>query len=185
MRSSPFWNERDSRKSCAASVEVQSGLSDVWWSDAMERDCYLRNVQHFHRVCPAHRRRMEQETCSSQTGEPEKTVASEVHMKSFASQGVDADTCRGTCTFPCADGSVKQEGHVVPRPPRLRRPKTPSTSQLCGRGRRMGVSTSSSSSSLLFLICLYTKPVQTKNKTQHTAPPPPFEIASRAVFAFV
>ena len=47
--------------------------------------------------------------------------------------------------FPCADGSIKQEGHVAPRPHRitsvwrsgcgrrLRRSKTPSTSQQCGR----------------------------------------------------
>ena len=35
-------------------------------------------------------------------------------------QEVQVDTCRGTVIFPCADGSIKQEGHVVPRPHRLR-----------------------------------------------------------------
>ena len=48
----------------------------------------------------------------------EKNIASDVHVKSFKSQEGQVTTVQGMFVFPCADGSLEQEGHVVSRPPR-------------------------------------------------------------------
>ena len=44
-----------------------------------------------------------------------KNIASEVHVKRLKSEEVQVTTVQGKCVTPCADGPLKQEGHVVSR----------------------------------------------------------------------
>ena len=50
----------------------------------------------------------------------EQNVASDVHEKRLKYREGHIDICGGKVSVPCADGLIKQEGHVVPRPSRRR-----------------------------------------------------------------
>ena len=134
-------------KEGTASVLVQCGPSDGWWSDAMKCYCYLR--ENFGFLCewakiPYNMLSRIFIGCALLTGggwpgdlpivdweDLEKNISSEVNVKGFQSQQVQVTTAHGQKTLHVLmDRSLKQEGHVVSR-----LPLSPATSR---RRRRRG-----------------------------------------------
>ena len=99
-------------KEGTAIVLIQSGLTDTWWSDATKCHSSLRNIQYYladgrtpneKRFNGITSKRVSLQTSTSKASSLKKYKSPQIRKM----------------LLPCADGSIKQEGHVAPRPLRL------------------------------------------------------------------